>query len=49
MMDLGFIKQGDFAQTMRSHSKARRHHKYVREDKYAKYLKYKEKQNAKLK
>jgi hypothetical protein len=44
MMDLGFIKLGDYAQTMKHHSKGKRHKKYVREDKYDRYLKYKEKQ-----
>jgi hypothetical protein len=47
MMDLGFIKNGDFAQTMKNHSKSKRHKKYVREDRYEKYLKYKAKQNLK--
>ena len=41
MLELGFIKRGDFATTMKSHSKARRHKHYIREDKYEKYLKYK--------
>lgn len=45
MRVLGFIKDGEFAQTMKNHSKARRHKKYVREDKYCKYIKYKEQQN----
>ena len=49
MLERGFIKQGDFAQTMKSHSKARRHKKYVREDKYDKYLKWKANQDKKLK
>ena len=45
MLKRGFIKQGDFAQTMRNHSKAKRKKKYVREDKYEKYLKWKENQD----
>ena len=45
MLERGFIKQGDFAQTMRNHSKAKRKKKYVREDKYEKYLKWKENQD----
>lgn len=49
MLERGFIKQGDFAQTMRNHSKAKRKKKYVREDKYEKYLKWKENQDKKLK
>ena len=44
MMELGFIKHGDYAQTMKHHSKAKRHKHYVREDKYDRYLKYKDKQ-----
>lgn len=44
MRELGFIKEGDYAQTMKNHSKSRRHKKYVREDKYEKYLKYKSQQ-----
>lgn len=47
MLDLGFIKQGDFATTMKSHSKSKRHKHYVREDKYDKYLKYKSEQKSK--
>ena len=49
MLDLGFIQQGDFTQTMKSHSKARRHKKYVVENKYDRNLRYKDKQNEKLK
>lgn len=49
MLEKGFIKQGDFAQTMKHHSKAKRHQKYVREDKYEKYLKWKANQDKKLK
>ena len=45
MIKLGFIKQGDFSQTMKNHSKAKRHKKYVVENKYEKYLKYKAEQN----
>ena len=45
MLERGFIKQGDFAQTMRNHSKAKRKKKYVREAKYEKYLKWKENQD----
>lgn len=47
MMEFGFLKQGDYAQTMKHHSKAKRHKKYVREDKYAKYLKWKNTQKTK--
>ena len=47
MLELGFIQQGDFTQTMKSHSKARRHKKYVVENKYDRYLKYKAKQKLK--
>jgi hypothetical protein len=49
MMELGFIKQGDFTQTMKNHSKSRRHKKYVVEYKHDKYLKYKANQNEKVK
>ena len=49
MLTRGFIKQGDFAQTMKNHSKAKRKKKYVREDKYEKYLKWKASQDKKLK
>lgn len=41
MLELGFVKQGDYATTMKNHSKSKRHKHYVREDKYMKYLKYK--------
>ena len=44
MVELGFIKQGDYATTMKNHSKSKRHKHYIREDKYAKYLKYKSQQ-----
>lgn len=44
MVKLGFIKEGDYAQTMRNHSKSKRHKKYVVEYKYDRYLKYKDKQ-----
>lgn len=49
MLERGFVKQGDFAQTMKNHSKAKRKKKYVREDKYEKYLKWKQNQDKKLK
>lgn len=45
MLEKGFIKQGDFAQTMKNHSKAKRKKKYVREDKYERYLKWKQNQD----
>jgi hypothetical protein len=44
MMELGFIKKGNYATTMKKHSKSRRHKHYCQEDKYEKYLKWKEKQ-----
>lgn len=44
MMELGFLKQGDWTQTMRHHSKGKRHKKYIVEYKYERYLKHKEKQ-----
>jgi hypothetical protein len=47
MLKLGFIKEGDFAQTMKNHSKAKRHKKYVVEYKYDRYLKYKAEQKNK--
>lgn len=45
MLELGFLEKGDWTQTMKHHSKGRRHKKYVAEHKYARYLKYKNKQN----
>ena len=45
MIERGFLKQGDYATTMKQHSKAKRHKHYCREDKYEKYLRWKSKQN----
>lgn len=44
MVERGFIKQGEYATTMKKHSKAKRHKHYCQEDRYEKYLKWKEKQ-----
>jgi hypothetical protein len=44
MMELGFIRNGNYATTMKKHSKGRRHKHYCQEDKYEKYLKWKENQ-----
>lgn len=41
MMELGFLKQGEWTQTMKKHSKGKRHKKYVVEYKYEKYLRHK--------
>lgn len=41
MLELGFLKQGDWTQTMKKHSKGKRHKKYIIEYKYDKYLKWK--------
>ena len=49
MFEKGFVKQNDYAVTMKNHSKSKRHKHYVREDKYEKYLKWKENQDKKLK
>ena len=41
MFEKGFVKQNDYAVTMKNHSKSKRHKHYVREDKYEKYLRHK--------
>jgi hypothetical protein len=47
MMELGFLKQGEWTQTMKKHSKGKRHKKYVVEYKYDRYLKWKNAQKKK--
>lgn len=41
MLELGFLKPDEWTQTMKKHSKSKRHKKYVVEYKYNKYLKWK--------
>jgi hypothetical protein len=47
MLELGFLKQDEWTQTMKKHSKGKRHKKYVVEYKYDRYLKWKNAQKRK--